>query len=457
MLDLLITGGKVAFPGGVQEASLGIKDGKISGIYAPGEKPEAKKVKDVAGCYVMPGLIEPHSHLGVYNSLEEDFSLDTKFSAIGGYTSIFSFHREPGSYMKQIPEVIALGEKNSMIDFGFHLGLLVEDQVNEIPRHVNELGINSYKFYMGYKGMEKERFGSDRSLDDGFFYQMLEVMKKASDNCVMCVHAENIEIVNYFARVLKDEAEDTLTYFERLAPGFTETESIIRTSYLASKVGAKVYYVHTSAGESIDMIDHLPWYDPSMHYMETCMHYLSQTVDCPEGLLGKVKPPIRYQEDSDRLWEAVADGRIHTIGTDEAPNYLERKYKKGKSLSQTELGFSEMGFTVPLLFDEGYHKRGIPVDRLAEITSTNTAAIFGVYPQKGIVAVGSDADLVVVDPELKQTVKPDMFPRASDYSIFNGRELKGWPVMTVSRGDIIAEEGKITAPEGRGKYLRRSK
>ena len=309
---------------------------------------------------------------------------------------------------------------------------------------------------MGYKGMEKERFGSDRALDDGFFFEMLQLMKKTSDKCVLCVHAENIEVVRYLQQQLKDQAEDTLAYFEKLSPDYTETEAIIRTTYLASIIGAKVYYVHTSAGSSIDIVRNLPWFDTNQHFMETCMHYLSQTVNCPEGLKGKVKPPIRYDEDTEKLWNAVKDGRIDTIGSDDAPSFLERKFSKGTNLSQTELGFGEIGFTLPLLFEDGYHKRGVSVDRIAEITSTNVAKIFNLYPQKGVIAVGSDADFAIVDPEFRQKVTPDIYTRASDFSIYKGRELRGWPVITVSRGEIIFEEGKIVAPEGRGQYLGRS-
>ncbi len=455
MLDLIIKNGKVVFPSGVQEANIGIKNGTIVSIFSSEEKNEAKVIKDVYGCFVLPGLIEPHSHYGVYNKLEKDFKVDSKFAAAGGFTTILSFLRKPGSYMKQIPEAIQIGEKNSLIDFGYHLGLLIEEQVREIPKLVSQLGITSYKFFMGYKGMEKERFGSDRSLDDGFFYEMLETMHYTSDKCVLSVHAENTEIVRYLQSKLKNEAEDTLAYFEKLSPDFTETEAIISTSYLASQIGAKVYYVHTSSGKSIDIVKHLPWFNSKQHFMETCMHYLCQTVDCPEGLKAKVKPPVRHKEDTERLWKAVEDGRINTIGSDEAPNYLEQKFAKGSGLSETELGFSEMGFTLPLLLEDGYHKRNIPIERIAELTSTNVAKIFGIYPQKGLITLGVDADLAIIDPKLKQTVTPDIYPRTSDFSIFNGRVLTGWPVMTISRGAIIFEEGKITAPEGRGKYLKR--
>lgn len=456
MLDLLIKGGKIVLPDGVIEANIGIKNGKINAILDANENPKTKQVKDVTGCFVLPGLIDPHSHYGVYNSLEEDFLLDSQFAALGGITCVLNFFRKPGSYLKQIPEAVELGEKKSLIDFGFHLGILTEDQVQEIPYHRTELGITSYKFYMGYKGMEKERFGSDRALDDGFFYELLQVMKNSSDKYVLCIHAENIEIVNCLEKQLKNEAQDTLAYFESLSPDFAETESIIRTSYIASQLGAKVYYVHTSAGSSIEMVKHLPWFNRQQHFMETCMHYLCQTVDCPEGLKAKVKPPIRHLEDTEKLWSALKDGRIDTIGSDEAPNYLERKFKKGRDVSGTELGFSEVGFTLPLLFDEGYHKRGVPIEIIAQVTSTNVSKIFGLYPRKGIIAVGSDADLTVVDPELKKIITPDIFTRASDYSIYNGRSLKGWPVMTISRGEIIAEEGKVVADSGRGLYLKRN-
>lgn len=455
MLDLFIRGGKVVLPAGVQEVGLGIAAGKVKGIFAPGEEPQAKEVRDINGCFVLPGLIEPHSHFGIYNPLEKDFELDSQFGALGGFTTVFNFFRKPGSYLKQLPEAIQVGEKYSLIDFAFHLGILLEDQMNELPQYLQQLGVTSYKFYMGYKGMEKERFGSERVIDDGFLFEIMQVMRQTSEKCVLCIHAENIEVSRYYQKKLASDPQDTLAYFESLSPDFTETEAIIRTSYLASQVGVKVYFVHTSAGSSVETIKRLPWFDRSSHFVETGVHYLCETVDCPAGLRAVVKPPIRYEKDSQLLWQALEAGWVDTLGSDEAPNYLERKFAKGPDVSGTELGFSEMGFTLPLLFEEGYHRRGLPLEKIAQVTSTNVARIFGLYPRKGVITVGSDADLVVVDPELRRTINPDTFIQASDYTIFNGRSPRGWPVLTISRGQVIAEDGKIVAPAGRGCYLRR--
>ena len=172
------------------------------------------------------------------------------------------------------------------------------------------------------------------------------------------------------------------------------------------------------------------------------------------GLLATVSPPIRHQEDQDALWEALADGRISAVGSDSNPIMSETKLGNGDFWS-VKPGFDGVGFIVPALLTGGYHRRGLPLGRVAQVMAESPAKIFGLHPKKGTIAEGSDADLVLVDLEAEHTVGDEATAPHSDFSIFKGMTFQGWPVMTISRGEIIARHGKLTSAPGRGRYLRR--
>ena len=188
--------------------------------------------------------------------------------------------------------------------------------------------------------------------------------------------------------------------------------------------------------------------------METCPQYLSLTVDAPCGILGKVNPPIHHKEDVDALWEGIKDGTVSTIGTDNVPAYLCHKQANGPTLWDAALGFSTPGLILPVLITEGYFKRGVPLWRIGQVSSTNTARKF-LLTQKGEIKPGFDADFAIVDLDCEREITPDLYG-CSDYSIYAGMKFKGWPRYTVSRGEIIQKDGAVTVEPGRGKYIKRS-
>jgi dihydropyrimidinase len=187
--------------------------------------------------------------------------------------------------------------------------------------------------------------------------------------------------------------------------------------------------------------------------IETCAHYLTRTVDAPTGLLAKVIPPIRYEADSAGLWTGLKEGLITTIGSDHAATRLAQK--GGETLEDTLNAFPGVGSTLPLLLSEGYHRRGLTLEEIAGITSQNVAKTFGLYPRKGAMKIGADADFVLVNLDRTEKVRSTSFGGSADYSVYEGMMLQGWPVMTISRGEIIARDGAVVAKPGRGQYLRR--
>jgi dihydropyrimidinase len=315
-------------------------------------------------------------------------------------------------------------------------------------------GITSYKINLAWKGREKAVFDSDRPVDNGWVWSVMEAMKEIdAEKMVLNVHCENQELKNEAKRRIADEMTPDLGFYERLAPDFSETDSVLSMMLLARVTGVTTYLVHLSSNLTMQALE-LPWAEQDNLLGETCPHYLMHTTDSAAGLGLTVSPPVRHQEDQDALWKALADGRLQTVGSDSNPILRDTKMGDGEFWS-VKPGFDSVGLIVPSLLDGGYHKRGMGLGRIAEIMAESPAKIFGLYPKKGTIATGSDADLVLVDLDKESTVGREATAEHSDFSVFAGMALRGWPVATISRGELIAQDGEMLSEPGRGRYLRR--
>jgi dihydropyrimidinase len=413
-------------------------------------------VIDAGGKYVFPGVIDGHSHYGVYSDYAKDFHITSRAAAVGGVTTVINFMRSNRSYLEQLPEEVAIAEKESVIDFTFHLGVMMDRHLSEMRDYVEKLGVTSFKFYMGYKGMEKTRFGSDRILDDELLLDIFESMRAISPSLILCIHCENMDMAKHFKKKYQgDKERNSLLYFEKYSPDIAETEAVIRTSYLASQYNCKISIVHLSSATSVRALEQLPWVTPELVHVETCPQYLTETVECSQGIGAVVKPPIRYRHDQDALWEGIKKGIIRYIGTDNASLKWRDKFHLGEDIETCKFGFGGVESMFPLVLSEGYYKRGLSLQTIAEITSANTAKTYGLYPQKGAIEVGSDGDLVIVDLEKTATIRAKEMAINSDYTIYEGHEVKGLPVMTIRRGEVIAKDGKTVEPAGAAKFLKR--
>lgn len=458
-VDLLVKNGSVVIPRqGVHQADIGIGGGKIVGIYAPGEGPVAQNYLDAAGLFVFPGVIDPHMHIGIYNDLSADFVAETRAAAIGGITSIVNYYRGKESYLETLPELIATGEKHSYVDFAYSLGVLTQQHLAEVEKYTEKYGVTSYKFYRNYQDDVGRIFGvpDPLALDSADMMAILKRFADISEKLLLCVHCEDMDLQRRVAKEVKARgAENTLKYFAQTSPGYVETVSLMSALYLNNIVGGNMYVVHLSAGSSVDLLEKESELTRQGVMVETCPHYLVLTEESPCGLLAKVNPPIHTAEDAEKLWEGVRKGLIRAIGSDNCPSNLAKKFGKGKGLWEVLPGFPGAGMILPVLISEGYHRRGLSLDTIADVTSAGVAKAFNLYPQKGAIQMGADADLAIVDLNWERVVKPDVFG-GSDYSVYDGMKIKGWPVYTVSRGEIIVEKGKVVGSRGRGRYLRRS-
>lgn len=452
-MDIIVKNARLVVPRqGVFEASLGIKDGIIAAIYrgAYPELPQCSETKliDVGGRYVLPGVIEPHSHFG-RGSLTEDFRTETWTAALGGVTTIFSYFARPYSYHELFPQIKEAGEERAYIDFAFHFGIMRDLHVNEVEEYISRYGVRSFKFYMAYKGEEGKAMGLE-GCDDGLMYEGFAKVA-AQDKAVACVHAENIEVIWRFKSKLLAEGRDDLAAWSEARPNFCEAESIQRAYYFGKLTGCPVYIVHLSTKEGLEVVRE--WKEKfAGAYVETCTHYLTHTMHAKEGKIAKANPPLRTEADIEALWSGLSDGTIDTVGTD---HVAFTKAQKTVSIWDSPPGFPGTTTLLPVLLSEGVNKRGLSLERVAELTSYNTARIFNLYPKKGTIQVGSDADLTVVDLDLEKKVKAEELGSFSDISIYDGYTFKGWPVLTMVRGEVVMQDGQIVGRKGHGHYLYR--
>lgn len=446
--DLLLADGEVVYPGeGVRRGSVAIRDGRIAAILAPGETAEARERVDCRGRWVMPGVIDPHTHIG-FGSKETDFRTESRSAAIGGVTTLLTFHRST-DLRDSTDAWRDLGEQQSCIDFSFHFGLTSPLHIETLAECTRRFGVPSFKMYLMYKGAAGAAKGFTE-IDDGLLFSALREAARIEGG-ILGAHCENVEVIPAFRPALKAAGRQDLRAWDEQSPGFLEAENVFRVGYFAEQVGCAVNIVHLSSKEGLE-VARLLQARPRQRAVnvETCTHYLFMTHDWP-GILGKVNPPLRGAADVEALWSGIEDGTITTVGSDHVPR---KRATKGSDLWTASAGFPGIATLLPIMIHEGYHRRGIAIERIAAVLSRNAASLYGLT-QKGRIAVGCDADIAVVDPQLERVVDPAVLESFSDYSPYEGMTLKGWPVATYLRGTAIAKDGRVSEAAPGGRFIRR--
>jgi len=455
MFDTVISGAQLVFPGGpVYAGNIGINAGKIAAITSSDVPLEGKARIDATGKHLFPGVIEPHSHLGIGCGAEE-LDIDTKAAAQGGVTTVLFFLRQPTAYDSIYAEVKALGEEKSVIDFSFHIVLMTDEHMLAIPKYVQEFGVTSFKFYMTYRGRDARMagFGGQMleftGIDDGF---MLDCFKAIAQHpkAVVIVHAEDIEIVNRAKKRLVDAGRDDMEAWALSRPVFAEVEGVRRALSFAEEAGCSINILHLTSKAALKEAVSFKDRNPRM-FVEVCHPYLVLNEETGNTNLYKVRPPLRKPEDNEELWRGVADGRVFTIGSDHVPRMLEQKMG---SVWKPAAGAAGTPFILPIVLTEGYHKRGLSLSRIAEVLSLNPAKLYNL-PFKGDLKIGYDADLVLVDLNKEYELSAKSIKQYSDHIIYEGKKVKGRPEMTMVRGKVVAENGVIKSENGWGKFVSR--
>jgi len=447
--DTAIVNGTAIIPGrGETKTTIAIKDGAIAALLDPGESVDADERIDAAGLAVFPGLIDPHMHIGFVGQPLTDVASETRSAAIGGVTSILNYVLKADDYEPHYREFVDHIDRLAYVDMGIHLGIFTPEQIDEIPRYIADYGVTSFKFFMSYKGDEGSKRGVG-DVDDGL---LLDLMEKLAGipGTIANVHAENIEMIWRAEDRVRAAGTDGLGAHNDARPGLTEASAMVMAAYVARATGCPLYLVHMSSKEAAEEVRRiLP--EGGKIFVETTPHYLSLTIDSPCGLLAKVNPPVRTDRDVEALWEAVRDGVVDTVGNDHSARF---RSEKDGDVWCAGAAFPGVGTMLSILLHEGHHRRGIPLTRLAEIASANTARIFNMGA-KGSIAVGADADLALVDVDQERVVSADYLQSRADFSPWEGLTLKGWAVRTMVRGRTVMVDGEIVGEEGFGRYLPR--
>jgi len=464
MFDLVITEGKVVSPTTTNELDVGIIGKEIASLSKPGTLvDQAKKVIQAKDLLVLPGAIDPHTHTphNCAGFPAQGFSVASIAAAYGGTTTFIDFNtaaREvpAETVLESIQRPRAEADGGVAVDYGLHAVLWHQmiQRVDPPERFLKEIetvidyGVCSFKVFMG---------SVRAKLDDGLLYALFE--KTGPRGVAITVHAENNSLMYYFTNKLMAEGKTDMQYFSQSRPNIVEAEAIRRAILLAREVGGVVYIVHISSQEGLAAVAEAKMAGLPI-YCETCPHYLAFTDEVYHGeraIEYAVFPPIRSATDQTALWRGVIDGTIDCIGTDNMPRYLSAKKEQsaGADFNHVKGSFGQIETRLAYMYSEGVDKGRITVNRLVEITSTNAAKIFGLFPKKGIISVGSDADIVILDPKAKKKITSQDLHMGLDYTIFEGWTFTGLPVMTISKGKVIVEKDRYVGSLSDGAFLKR--
>jgi dihydropyrimidinase len=479
--DTLITNAAAVIPRvGILQTNIMIENEKIKTLTKSIDNIHASKIINANGKYVLPGVIDPHVHYGVYTPIDEAAQTESRSAAVGGVTTMIRMLRIPESYQKKIGKQLEASKHHHHIDYSVHASILTPDQIQDIP-YLKKIGITSVKIYMNL-GADLNRIFMDLepgshdiregevNMTDELMSSIIEEASKV--HSTVLVHAEDPVIcADHIKRKRESESmsakmttttaatisanSSSLKTWSDCRPSISsEAKSIRKISVIGRKYGSNLYFVHIGSTAALEAILAEKEKGNSNFYIETCPHYLTHTTEF-EKLTGKVVPPIRSKSDVQSMWSALRNGIIDTIGTDHVANRLSMKMGSGDIWSALA-GFPGIATMLPVLLSKGVNENRITMEQVAEVTSYNAARIFGMYPKKGTIQLDSDADLTIVDLDLQQKVTPDLLQSYSDYTIYDGWTLKGWPVLTMVRGKVIMENGCISSESlGHGKFVGR--
>jgi dihydroorotase-like cyclic amidohydrolase len=443
-LDLLVSGGTVVSPRGTVAADIGVADGLIVWIGAPRWAPAASRIVDASGLYVLPGVIDPHVHMTAGSSIDQ-FCVEQMPSMIaGGVTTCFHFSETFGAYLSALTNERAVINSQALLDVGFHAILMKDIHLEELAACRAQFGVMSYKMY--FAGGGAELYPGTLSVDDGYLFDAFRRITGLGPGAVAMTHCENWEIADVLTRELQASGRNDPAAWTDARPAFCEEDGMRRAIFLAEVTKCPLYIVHSSIGRVAELVASARR-DGTNVVAETCPHYLTIHRDHPRALHAKYNPAVKSESDLEALWQGLREGWVSTLGSDHIP----MKTIGGRDIWETEGGVPGSGTILPVLLSEGVNKGRISLEKVVEVSSENTARVFGL-PQKGRIAVGADADLVLVDLHKRVTVTPELLH--TDITLFDGWEMTGWPVMTVLRGNVLFEDGEVRRQHGIGRYVR---
>jgi dihydropyrimidinase len=459
--DTVIRHGKIVTSSSTFAADIGIKNGVIETIGR--SLPGGKKVIDADGCLVLPGGIDAHCHLDQPTTdgsvCADDFYSGSLAAAFGGTTTILPFACQFKG--QRLSDVVADYHKKALgkavVDYSFHL--IISDPTTELinkdlPHFINQ-GHTSFKIYMTY---------DDLKLND---FQIISLLACAKEHGALpMVHAENSDLIKWLTNKLLDEGHWQPKFHADSRPMLIEREATHRAITIAELADVPILIVHVSGREAVEQIHHARGRGLNI-YAETCPQYIVLTREDLvkpgfEGAKCICSPPPRDKSNQTVIWNNLRNGLFQIFSSDHAP--FKYQSSTGKMLHGEETpfhwvpnGIPGIETRIPILFSEGVVKKRIDINRFVELVSTNPAKLYGLYPKKGTIAIGSDADIVIYDPNGKRVIKNENLHHNVDYTPFEGLEVTGWPITVLSRGVTVIEKEQFVGQKGYGQFIARSK
>ncbi|MYB46932.1 MAG: amidohydrolase family protein [Cenarchaeum sp. SB0662_bin_33] len=456
--DMVVVDSHVVLPHGIIDKNIVINDGKI--VKYTTDIPSCNYKINGAGLVSVPGPIDAHVHYGVYSPIDQAAVTESHAAAIGGVTTMMRMLRLNGKFSTCLPPQLDASLSSHHIDYTAHASIFTEQQVNEMNYCV-ENKITSFKIYMNlagevghvYMDMQPESFKLQETKVDVTNNIVEETVKRAASlQCPVLVHAEDYESCACGMKTAKEKQQDGLDAWSKSRDPKYEEKAIETVCKYARKYNCVIYFVHIGSKIALERIRVERSLGTNV-YVETCPHYMVLSYETRDDYLAKVMPPIRSTTDNQAVWNAMYSGEINTVGTDHVANKL--SLKVGSDVWESLAGFPGIGVSIPILLSEGVNRGRISLHQFTNLTSTNPAKIFSMYPQKGSLVCGYDADITILDMKHEQKVTSDLFGGFSDYSVYEGMMLRGWPVKTIVRGSIIAENFTVIEKPGYGKLVSR--
>ncbi len=457
--DTVITNSHVFSSRGMVDQNIIIDDGKIVGFT--NDVPASDNIIDGHGLVSIPGPIDTHVHYGVYSPINRAAKTESHAAAIGGVTTMMRMLRLGGSFTRSLQSQLDAASKNHYVDYAIHASIFTQQQISEMNFCVSK-GVRSFKIYMNlggevghvYMDMPPDSSALVAAQVDVTDEIVEQTVKAAAElDCPVLVHAEDYESCGCGIKTAKEKHQDGLSAWSSSRSPEFEAKAIKTVSKFGRDYDCVIYFVHIGSERALRQIEEEKKLGTKI-FVETCPHYLTLSYEKQSGYLAKVMPPIRTENDRKAVWNALSQNLIDTIGTDHVANQLKLKLG-GDDVWGALAGFPGIGTAVPILLNDGVNQNRITLNQFIRFTSENAARIFGMYPQKGALEKNSDADITMIDLKKEKTVSSDLFGGFSDYIVYEGRNLKGWPVKTIVRGELVAENFEVVGKLGHGKLVER--
>ena len=457
--DSVIVDSHVIHQSGIIEKNIVINEGKIVAFTT--DIPSCDKKINAAGLVSIPGLIDTHMHYGVYSPIDRAATTESHAAAIGGVTTMMRMLRLDGTFSTNLEQQLKASSNSHYVDYAIHASIFNQTQIDEMELCVDK-GITSFKLYMNLGGeighVYMEMKPGETKLIDSHVEVNDEIVESvvknaASLKCPVLVHAEDYQECACGIKTAKEKNRDGLNAWSESRSPDSEAKSIKKICEYARKYDSIIYFVHIGSSRALEQIK-IERENGTKIFVETCPHYLTLSHETQDGYLAKVMPPIRTQNDVNSIWEAINQNQINTIGTDHVANKIKLK-TDGDSVWDALAGFPGVGTMLPILLSEGVNKNKISLNQLVELTSFNASKIFGMT-SKGAIEVGYDADITIIDIKKEKKANSLLFGGFSDYLVYDDWMLKGWPLKTIVRGQIISEDFEVVGRRGFGKLVPRT-